>query len=193
MNKAILDYVARYITLTPAEEEYFISILKHRTYLKRQFLVQAGDECKYESYVVKGCLRAYFVEPDGTPHIIQFAIEDWWISDMASLFAGGPSTYNIDAVEDTEVIQIERKNLNALFDKVPKFDRMFRIMLTKAFIAHQQRTIDNLCMPAKDRYQAFIKRYRNIEQRVPQHQIASYLGMTPEFLSQLRKKMAERG
>lgn len=193
MNKAILDYVARYITLTPAEEEYFISILKHRTYLKRQFLVQAGDECKYESYVVKGCLRAYFVEPDGTPHIIQFAIEDWWISDMASLFAGGPSTYNIDAVEDTEVIQIERKNLNALFDKVPKFDRMFRIMLTKAFIAHQQRIIDNLCMPAKDRYQAFIKRYRNIEQRVPQHQIASYLGMTPEFLSQLRKKMAERG
>lgn len=191
MNKAILDYVARYITLTPEEEEYFISILKHRRYLKRQFLVQAGDECKYESYVVKGCLRAYFVEPDGTPHIIQFAIEDWWISDMASLFTGGPSTYNIDAIEDTDVIQIEREKLNTLFEKVPKFDRMFRIMLTKAFIAHQHRIIDNLCMPAKDRYLAFIKRYRNIEQRVPQNQIASYLGMTPEFLSQVRKKMAE--
>ena len=189
MNKAILDYVGRYVKLTPEEEEYFAGKLKHRKYLKRQFLVQAGDECKYENYVVKGCLRAYFVDPNGTSHIIQFAIEDWWISDMASLFTGAPSTYNIDAIEDTEVIQIERNSLNELFDRVPKFDRMFRIMLTKAFIAHQQRIIDNLCMPAKERYLAFIKRYRNIEQRVPQNQIASYLGMTPEFLSQVRKNM----
>lgn len=189
MNKVILDYVSRYINLTAEEEEYFVSILRDRKYLKRQFVVQAGDQCKYETYVVKGCLRAYFVEPNGTPHIIQFAIEDWWISDMSSLFTGAPATYNIDAVEDTEVIQIERENLNTLFDKVPKFNRMYRIMLTKAFIAHQQRIIDNLCMPAKDRYLAFIKRYRNIEQRVPQNQIASYLGMTPEFLSQVRKKM----
>lgn len=189
-NKPLLDYVSRFIQLTPEEEQHFLSILKHRRYLKRQFLVQAGDECKYESYVVKGCLRAYFVDPNGTPHIIQFAIEDWWISDMASLTTGSPSTFNIDALEDTEVIQIERSLLQELFEKIPKFDRMFRLMLTKAFVAHQQRIIDNLCMPAKDRYLAFIKRYRNIEQRVPQNQIASYLGMTPEFLSQIRKKIA---
>lgn len=191
MNAALLAYVSRYIQLTPEEENHFASILKHRKYLKRQFLVQAGDACKFESYVVKGCLRAYFVDPHGNSHIIQFAIEDWWISDMASLMTGEPSTFNIDALEDTEVIQIERENFLELFNRVPKFDRMFRLMLTKAFVAHQQRIIDNLCMPATDRYLRFIKRYRNIEQRVPQNQIASYLGMTPEFLSQIRRKLSE--
>ena len=191
MNKPILDYVARYIKLDPEEEKHFKSILRQRKYLKRQFVLQAGDDCKYETYVVKGCLRAYFVDPNGTPHIIQFAIEDWWISDMASLSTGTPSIVNIDALEDTEVIQIEKSDLFGLFDKVPKFNWMFRQMLTKAYVAHQQRIIDNLCMPAKERYLAFIKRYRNIEQRVPQNQIASYLGMTPEFLSQIRKKITE--
>jgi CRP-like cAMP-binding protein len=191
MYQPILDYVARFITLSPDEEKYFLSILRFRKYLKRQFICQAGDECKYETYVVKGCLRAYFIDPNGAPHIIQFAIEDWWISDMASLTTGGPSTFNIDALEDTEVIQIERTQFEELFLKVPKFERMFRLMLTRAFVVHQQRIIDNLCMPAKDRYLRFIKRYRNIEQRVPQNQIASYLGMTPEFLSQIRKKIAD--
>lgn len=191
MNEAILSYVSRFIDLTEEEKGYFISILKHRKYLKRQFVVQAGDDCRYETYVVKGCLRAYFVDPNGTSHIIQFAIEDWWISDMASLSTGHPATINVDAVEDTDVIQIERTQFHELFNRVPKFDRMFRLMLTKAFVAHQQRIIDNLCMPAKERYLAFLKRYRNIEQRVPQNQIASYLGMTPEFLSQIRKKIAD--
>ena len=191
MYKPILDYVSRFIALSSEEERYFVSILKRRKYLKRQFIVQAGDECKYETYVVKGCLRAYFVDPNGTLHIIQFAIEDWWISDMASLTMGGPSTFNIDALEDTEVIQIEREKFNEMFDKIPKFERMFRLMLTRAFVAHQQRIIDNLCMPARDRYQTFLKRYRHIEQRLPQNQIASYLGMTPEFLSQIRKKITD--
>ena len=191
MYKPILDYVSRFIALSPEEERYFVSILKRRKYLKRQFIVQAGDECKYETYVVKGCLRAYFVDPNGTLHIIQFAIENWWISDMASLTMGGPSTFNIDALEDTEVIQIEREKFNEMFDKIPKFERMFRLMLTRAFVAHQQRIIDNLCMPARDRYRTFLKRYRHIEQRLPQNQIASYLGMTPEFLSQIRKKITD--
>jgi CRP-like cAMP-binding protein len=191
MSRAILDYIKRYIELNDEEEQYFLSILKSRKYLKRQFVVQAGDECKYETYVVKGCLRAYFVDPNGTQHIIQFAIEDWWISDMASLMTGEPATFNIDAIEDSEVIQIERSKFNELFDKVPKFDKMYRLMLMKAFVASQKRIIDNLCMPAKDRYLGFIKRYRNIEQRVPQNQVASYLGMTPEFLSQIRRKLTE--
>lgn len=191
MSKPLLDYVARFIQLTAEEERHFLSILKHRKYLRRQFVVQAGDECRYETYVVSGCLRAYFVDPNGTAHIVQFAIEDWWISDFASLMNAEPATLNIDALEDTEVIQIERAHLFDLFNKIPKFDRMFRLMLTKAFIAHQKRIVDNLCMPAKERYLNFLTRYRHIEQRVPQNQIASYLGMTPEFLSQIRKKMAQ--
>jgi CRP-like cAMP-binding protein len=191
MSQTILQYVSRYIQLDAEEERYFLSILKSRKYLKRQFVVQAGDECKYETYVVKGCLKAYFVDPDGNNHVVQFAVDDWWISDMDSLMNGTPSTLNIDAVEDTEVLQIERKDFNELFQKFPKFNTMYRIMLMKAFVAHQRRIVDNLCKPAKDRYLDFVKRYRNIEQRVPQHQIASYLGMTPEFLSQIRRKLSE--
>ena len=192
MNQPILDYIARYITLEEEEKQFFLSIIKPRKYLKRQFVVQAGDPCKYETYVVKGCLKAYFVDPDGNSHIIQFAVEDWWISDMESLLNGTPATLNIDAVEDTEVLQIEKNDFENLFVKIPKFNTMYRMMLMKAFISHQRRIVDNLCKPAKERYIDFVKRYRNIEQRVPQHQIASYLGMTPEFLSQIRRKLSDR-
>lgn len=192
MNQPILDYIARYITLEEEEKQFFLSIIKPRKYLKRQFVVQAGDPCKYETYVVKGCLKAYFVDPDGNSHIIQFAVEDWWISDMESLLNGTPATLNIDAVEDTEVLQIEKNDFENLFVKIPKFNTMYRMMLMKAFISHQRRIVDNLCKPAKERYIDFVKRYRNIEQRVPQHQIASYLGMTPEFLSQIRRKLSDQ-
>lgn len=102
---------------------------------------------------------------------------------------GVPAIFNIDAVEDSEVLQVERSRFNELFLTIPKFDRMYRFMLTNAFIAHQRRIMDNLCKPAKDRYLTFIKQYPDIEQRVPQNQIASCLGMTPEFLSQIRKKL----
>ncbi len=191
MSESILNYVRRYIELDPDEQKSLLSIIKPRKYLKRQFIVQAGDECKYETYVVNGCLKAYFVDPEGTSHVVQFAVDDWWISDMDSLMNGGPSTLNIDAIEDTEVLQIERAQFFELFERIPKFNKLYRIMLMKAFVSHQKRIIDNLCLPARDRYLDFIKRYRNIEQRVPQNQIASYLGMTPEFLSQIRRKRME--
>jgi len=188
----ILSYVARYIDLTSEEEQYFISLLRYRRFLKRQFVVQAGDVCRYENYVINGCLRAYFVEPGGAFHIVQFAVEDWWIADLASLLSGEPATLNVDALEDTEVFQIERSALDELYSRIPKFERMFRIMLAGAFVAHQNRIIDNLCKPAAERYLAFVERYRNIEQRVPQTQIASYLGMTPEFLSQIRSNLKKK-
>jgi CRP-like cAMP-binding protein len=188
----ILSYVARYIDLTSEEEQYFLSLLRYRRFLKRQFVVQAGDVCRYENYVINGCLRAYFVEPGGAFHIVQFAVEDWWIADLASLLSGEPATLNVDALEDTEVFQIERSALDELYSRIPKFERMFRIMLAGAFVAHQNRIIDNLCKPAAERYLAFVERYRNIEQRVPQTQIASYLGMTPEFLSQIRSNLKKK-
>lgn len=192
MNKQILSYIAQFVELDDAEKAHLLSILKPRKFLKRQFLLQAGDECRYETYVVSGCLKAYFVDADGNSHVVQFAVDDWWISDMDSLTNSTPSTLNIDAVEDTEVLQIEKKDFHELFIKIPKFNTLYRMMLMKAFIAHQRRIVDNLCKPAKERYLDFIQKYRDIEQRVPQHQIASYLGMTPEFLSQIRRKLADR-
>lgn len=193
MFESILSYIQRYIALTPEEEQYFVSILRPRKYLKRQFVVQAGDLCRYETFVVKGCLRAYFVDPNGSQHIVQFAVEEWWISDLGSLLSATPAILNIDALEDTEVLQIEKRDMEEMFNRFPKFNSMFRVMLSKAFVAHQRRIIDNLCKPAKDRYIEFLSTYRNIEQRVPQHQIASYLGITPEFLSQIRRKLSQPG
>ncbi|HEY8512319.1 MAG TPA: Crp/Fnr family transcriptional regulator [Cyclobacteriaceae bacterium] len=189
MHSSLLAYASRYIDLTQEEAEYFVSLFRHRKLLKRQFLLQAGDICRYETFVVNGCLRAYFVEPSGSFHIVQFAVEDWWTSDLNSFWNQTPAILNIDALEPTDVLQIEKENLDRLYKEIPKTERMFRMMLTKAFIAHQQRIIDNLCKPAMERYLAFLEKYPNISQRVPQAQIASYLGMTPEFLSQIRRNL----
>ena len=192
MHSRLLAYASRYVDLTPSEAEHFLSLFKHRRYLQRQFVLQAGDVCRHETFVVNGCLRAYFVEPSGSFHIVQFAIEDWWTSDLNSMMHQTPAMLNIDALEPTDVLQIEKSNLDRLFQDIPKTERMFRIMLTNAFIAHQQRIIDNLCKPAAERYRAFLDKYRNIGQRVPQTQIASYLGMTPEFLSQVRRNLMNK-
>ncbi len=189
MHARLLAYASRYIDLTPEEAEFFRSQFTHRKYLKRQFVLQAGDVCRHETFVVSGCLRAYFVEPSGSFHIVQFAVEDWWMSDLKSLVHQTPATLNIDALEHTDVLQIEKDKLDLLYQEVPKTEHMFRTMLTNAFIAHQQRIIDNLCKPAAERYRAFLEKYGSIAQRVPQAQIASYLGMTPEFLSQVRRNL----
>ena len=189
MHTRLLAYTSRHIDLSPAEADYFVSLFKHRQYLKRQFVLQAGDICRHETFIVSGCLRAYFVEPSGSFHIVQFAVEDWWTADLKSLWHETPATLNIDALETTDVLQIEKSNLDRLFREIPKTERMFRVMLTNAFIAHQQRIIDNLCKPAAERYLTFLERYGSISQRVPQAQIASYLGMTPEFLSQVRRNL----
>lgn len=191
-HSKILAYVARYINLTDEEKSHFLSAIRFRKYLRRQFILQAGDICLRETFVVRGCLRAYFVEPSGSFHIVQFAVEDWWVSDLNSLMHGEPAMLNIDALEETEVFQIDKVSLEELYGRIPKFERMFRLMFARAFIAHQRRIIDNLTKPALERYQAFIGRYPNIQQRVPQTQIASYLGMTPEFLSQIRRNIRDQ-
>lgn len=185
----ILTYVSRYIHLTKEEESHFLSVIKYRKFLRRQFVLQAGDVCRHETFVMGGCLRSYFIEPSGSFHIVQFAVEDWWISDLNSLMRGEPAMLNIDALEETEVYQIEKGALEELYVRIPKFERMFRIMFAQAFVAHQRRIIDNLTKPALERYQAFVERYPSIQRRVPQTQVASYLGMTPEFLSQVRKNL----
>lgn len=191
MYPALLDHIQRHISLSDEEQTYFLSILKYRRLRKRDVLLQAGDVCRHETYVLSGCLRAFFSDPAGTEHIAQFAIDDWWISDMSSLISGEPSILYIDALVDSEILQIEKEKLDELYTRIPAFERFFRILLQKAFVSQQKRIIDNLCKPARDRYLEFISRYRSIEQRVPQHQIAAYLGITPEFLSQLRKQIAQ--
>lgn len=185
--RMILDHVLRRIDLTEAEQAYFASVLKIRRLLPRQYLVQQGEVCKYESYVCKGFLRSFYVDEKGNEHTLHFAMEDWWISDSMSLHLQVPATRNIVALEASTLIQIEKNALEQLYLDVPAFERFWRIMEQKAAIAQDQRILNAISMTGAERYEALITKYPTLEQRLPQRHIASYLGITPVFLSQIRK------
>ena len=187
MHELILRNVSRHVALNGEEEQYFRSILKIRTLRKRQYLLQAGDVCHFETFVNRGCLRAFTTNNKGEEHTAMFAIEDWWISDLFSFLTGTPASQHIEALEETEVTMIEKNDLENLYLKVPKFDRFMRIILQNAFVANQQRVLASISQTAEEKYLNFIKKYPAMEQRIPQHQIASYLGITPETISRIRK------
>jgi CRP-like cAMP-binding protein len=190
MFDLILKNVSRHIKLDPQETAFFTSLLRPRVVRKRQALLRAGEIARHENFVVKGLLRAYTVDPTGHEHVAMFAMEDWWISDLYSFLTQTPATQNIDAIEDTEILQIEKHDLERLYQEVPRFDRFFRIALQNAFISNQQRILGSISQTAEEQYIAFIKKYPTLEQRVPQHQVASYLGITPETISRIRRSMA---
>ena len=159
---------------------------------KKQYLLQEGDICKYICFVEKGALKAYSVDENGTESIIQFALEGWTISDLYSFLTVEPATYNIDALEDSELVLISKSAHEALLEKLPKYETYIRLQITNAYIALQKRLTSIISLPLEERYKNFLTVYPNIVQRVPQHMIASYMGLTPETLSRVRKKLNTR-
>lgn len=190
MFDLILQNISKHIHLTGEETVRFTSMLKIKSLRKRQYLLQAGDVCRFENFVSRGLVRAYTIDEKGAEHIIMLAAEDWWISDLFSFLSDTPSTMHIDALEDSEIISIEKADLEKLYDEIPKFERLMRIMFQKAFVAQQQRILASISQSAEERYTSFINKYPSLEQRIPQTQIASYLGITPETLSRVRKQLA---
>jgi CRP-like cAMP-binding protein len=188
MFELILHNVSKHITLTEEEQQYFISILQPKKLRRKQYLVQAGDLCRYECFINKGCLRQYYLDEKGNEHVLYFAIEDYWISDMFGLVTGEPALTNIEAQEDCELLLIERKAYEQLFIKIPKMERFFKIILQRSLVSQQRRMIENMSLQADERYRRFAERHPVLEQRLPQKQIASYLGITPESLSRIRKQ-----
>src|SRR5688500_10578460 len=156
MYDLILSNVAKHVQLTPEEIVIFTSLLKPRKLRKRQYLLQAGDINPYENFVIKGCLRAYTVEDDGTEHIVMFGLEGWWISDMYSFLTNTPATQHIDALEDSEVFSIEKSDLEKLYERVPKFNKFFLKLLQNAFVAHQKRILAKNSQTAEEQYLDFI-------------------------------------
>lgn len=189
--RLILENISRHIDLTEEEAEYFVSLLRPRTFRRRDFLLKSGDVARYETFVTRGLLRAYTVDKSGYEHVVMFASEGWWISDLYSFLTQTPGSQNIDALEDSEVLQVEKQDLEKLYLEVPKFDRFFRILLQNAFVANQQRILASISQTAEEQYLAFVKKYPSLEQRVPQHQVASYLGITPETISRIRRNLAK--
>ena len=185
----IINSVSRHIALSEAEQQHFLSLLKPKSYTRKQFILQDGQVCKSSTFVTKGCLRGFTVDQHGLEHVINFAPVGWWIADMYSLLTQKPGTLNIEATEDAEVLLLSKANQEQLYQDIPKFERFFRIITENSLIAYQQRTIDNLSLAAEERYTNFCKRYPSLIQTLPKKQIASYIGVTPEFFSRMQHKM----
>ena len=184
----LLDYFHKIIPLNVEESGFVIDLFKPRLYRKRQYILQEGDVCNQFNFVVRGCLRMYKIDDRGTMHILQFSAENWWMIDIGSFHGRKPSELNIDALEDTMVLQISYDNLLTLYANSPKFDRIFRVLIENSFVSLQKRLLQTISSTAEDRYLSFLQTYSHLTNRLPQTQIASFLGITPEFLSRLRNK-----
>jgi CRP-like cAMP-binding protein len=185
----LISNVSRHISLTGEEIEFFTSILKVKSLANGEFLLHEGDVCRYESFVTKGCLKNYYQDENGFEHIIDFLIEEWWADDLYSLLTQTASRSNIKAIEDTDVLQISKTDLEVLYQKIPKFERFFRILFQNAYITQREQINLALSASAKERYLLFLKKKPYAEKRFSQKDIASYLGVTPQFLSTMKKKL----
>ena len=180
--------ISEKILLTEEEFNYCKTLFLPKKLRKRQYLLQEGDVCKYQAFVEKGILRSYTVDDKGNEHILQFASEGWWMADLDSFLTNDPSLFNIEALEDAELLLITKPSWEQLMQKLPKFEHYFRILLQNHLIATQRRLLQSLSETAEERYIHFMNTYPGCVRRIPQHMIASYLGITRETLSRIRKK-----
>ena len=176
------------MSLTWQEFDSIRELFIPRSMNKGELLLREGEQAKYGAFVCKGCLRSYVVDNKGKEHVVQFAPENWWISDMESMLQKKPSVYFIDAIEPTEVLLAEMSSFQKMLDRLPGFAEIFRIGQQKHTAAKDKRIVASLTADAETRYQEFLDKYSTIAQRVPLHMIASYLGISPETLSRVRKK-----
>lgn len=193
MSELLRTHIQKRISISDKELDRCLSFFTVKKIRRRQFFLQEGEVCKNIAYVTKGCMRAYTVDVQGEEHVIQFAVEDWWISDLHSYLTGTPSVYSIDALEDSELLLLEKQTRERLFVAVPAFERLFRLLMEANYIATHRRIHNALSTSAAERYLDFLKTYPNLAQRFPQKDIASYLGITPQSLSRIRRGITEKG
>ncbi len=192
MSELIHNNVSRYVSFTAGELEAFSSFLKPLHVPKKTFLLQEGEVCHFEAFVVSGCLRKYYLDANGFEVIIQFAIENNWISDIASFTEQKPSHLFIETLEDCELLLLTPSAKEELLERIPRFERVFRIMVQRNLSVMQDRLHSTIAKTAAEKYLDFLKHYPTIPQRVAQHYIASYLGISPEFLSKVRARLARQ-
>lgn len=192
MFDRIIQHVQREINLTTDEVTYFTTLLTLKKLRRRQPLLRAGEPCDFIAYVNRGLLRSFTTDAAGAEHVLHLTPEDFWIDDLNSLLSREPSEFTIEALEDSEVVLISAQNLDLLYDRLPAFERFFRLLNQNSYIRTQKRLLCAKDWPAADRYQELMRQMPTIEQRVVQHQIASFLGITPESLSRLKKGLYEQ-
>lgn len=190
-TQPLIDYFEKLLPLNEDEKFIVEESFKERKIKRRQFILSEGDLCKHTTFIVEGCFRTYAVDDKGKEHNLQFAVENWWIGDIGSFHSEKPSKLYIEAMENSIILQCKKEDQIKLFVKYPKFDRIFRVLAENAMVSMQNRILQNISFTAEERYQDFIERYPHFLNRISNVQIASYLGVTPEFLSAIRKKMIE--
>jgi CRP-like cAMP-binding protein len=190
MFEKINEYALRCMYFAPADLSLFNSLLQFKKIPKKTFLLLEGEICKFEAYVIKGCVRTYFIDGTGAEVTMQFAIEDWWVSDIISFQDQTPSHLYIETLEDCELLMLTPEGKEELLAGVPGFERMFRLMVQRNLAHTQERLFRTISTTAVEKYLDFLNRYPTIPQRVAQHYIASYLGFSPEFLSKVRRKLS---
>jgi CRP-like cAMP-binding protein len=186
-TEIILQNISKHITLTEEEEKYFVSILKEKIFKNKQYITAEGDICKHITFINKGCCRVFNIDKNGFEHILHFSSQDYWVGDLYSIITQKPGVLFIQAMEETKVLQIAKTDLDNLYLKIPKFERMFRLLAENAYVQTQNRVMEGMGLTAKERYTIFNKKYDAIKHLLPQKQIALYLGVTPEFFSRMKK------
>ena len=188
----ILDTISKIITLTPKEQAFFLSKTEIRHYKAKTILQNAGQVCKEGYFVNSGLLRSFNINDNIVEHVLSFACEGWWISDMYSLLSQKPGNLFIEVLEDAEVVALSKENQEQLYLEIPKLERFFRILIENSLVANQERLMDNLSLTAEERFEKFCKKYPGLIQKVPQKQIASFIGVTPEFFSKMKSRLLKK-
>ncbi|QHS55627.1 Crp/Fnr family transcriptional regulator [Mucilaginibacter sp. 14171R-50] len=184
------EHFDNYFPLDSAEQEALNKLFSEKNIKRRHFVLEQGEVCKHFTFVVSGCLRMYAVDTHGKEHNLQFIPENDWATDLSSFYSEQPSQLFIQALEPSRVLQIRHDNVLYLYTKYHKFDHNFRVIFEQKYIESQNRTLQNISSSAEDRYQHFLRQYSNLSNRLSNVQIASYLGITPEFLSVIRRANA---
>ncbi|MDI5949145.1 Crp/Fnr family transcriptional regulator [Flavobacterium yafengii] len=192
MYTQINKNISRYVTFEPKELEIFNSLLEYKTVPKKTILLHEGEMCNFEAFVIKGCVRKYYIDANGFEVILQFAIENAWVSDISfSIYEEKPSRVYIETLEDCEFFMFSPDTKEELFVRAPKFERAFRILMQRSLAVTQDRLFNTISKTATEKYLEFLDHYPTLSQRVAQHYIASYLGISAEFLSKIRTKIAK--
>lgn len=192
LHDLLFTSIEKHVSLSEQDKNILREAFTLRKVKKGQFLVHEGAVDRNQIFIIKGSVITYFIDLNGHEHIIQFGIEGWWIGDLQSYIFQQPATCNVEALEDTEVLEAPYDKVQQLYESIPRFERYHRIITQLGYAAFQQRMLQNLSMSAEDRYIAFHKKYARLELRFPQKIIASYLGMSAEFYSKLKKKIASQ-
>ncbi len=190
--KSILENINSHVSLTKKEYDYFLSKTSTKKIKAKTILLSAGEIANCTYFVNSGIIRSFNINDNIMEHVLHFACEGWWIGDMYSYISEKPGNLFIEVIEDAEVVIITKENHQILYEEIPKLERFFRILAENSLVAHQERLIDNLSLTAEERFEKFCSKYPTLIQKVPQKQIASYIGVTPEFFSKMKARLLKK-